>query len=176
MASSANAIPTRRPAIPHAFEKVRSTTMFGCEAIEDKRDSTLANSAYASSTTTIPLKFCAIRMITSRSITLPVGLFGEQTNTIFVCWPSERRTSSASSEKSLRSGTSLTATSLISAETRYIPYVGGQMMHSSRPGSQNMRKRRSIASSLPLPIKMFSGRTLRIAAIRSFNSRCSGSG
>lgn len=55
------------------------------------------------------------------------------------------------------SGTSTTSTSLIAADTLYIPYVGVQIMSFSLAGLQNTRIMASIASSLPTPQNRLSG-------------------
>jgi hypothetical protein len=49
------------------------------------------------------------------------------------------------------------STSLIAAETLYIPYVGVQIMILSREGLQNILMAASIASSLPTPQNKLSG-------------------
>jgi len=53
------------------------------------------------------------------------------------------------------SGTSTMPTSLIFAQTLYIPYVGGVVIIASSPGLQKILISKSIASSLPTPTKIF---------------------
>ena len=76
-------------------------------------------------------------------------------------------------------GTSMTWTSLIAADTLYIPYVGEQIMILSRPGLQNTLMTASMASSLPTPQNKLSGFSVpgcfaclfRRSQINCFNGR-----
>src|SRR5207249_1858866 len=69
-------IPTRRPAEASTFEKVLLMIMFGCPA-RSGRSVRRAKSLYASSTSTSVSGYAfATARITSKSISLPVGLFG----------------------------------------------------------------------------------------------------
>ena len=55
------------------------------------------------------------------------------------------------------SGTVTRLTSLMCAETEYIPYVGGQVRSLDFPGVQKQRSSVSIHSSEPTPTKRFAG-------------------
>src|SRR5674476_728756 len=107
-------------------------------------------------------------------ILLAVGLLGEQIKSILVFESIDSKILSISSWKSLVSFISLMRTSLIFAQTLYIPYVGGQVIILLLPGSQKIRKARSITSSLPLPIKIFCGGTPFILERSCFNFNCNG--
>src|SRR5450631_1153079 len=109
-------------------------------------------------------------------ILLPVGLLGEHIKSILVFESIDSKILSISSWKSLVSFISLTRISLIFAQTLYIPYVGGQVIILLLPGSQKIRKERSITSSLPLPIKIFWEGIPFILERSPFSFHCSGSG
>ena len=72
------------PASPHALENVRRTTKFSMLGISLTIEDFEANSIYASSTTTIPVKFLHIVSTSSKLTKVPVGLLGFTSTTIFV--------------------------------------------------------------------------------------------
>ena len=94
-------------------------------------------------------------------IRVPVGLPGEQRYTSLMVESDESvsriwATSSVKFSWILR-GTWTTETSLICADTPYMPYVGGHVRILSLPGTQKQRRRLSIASSDPTPTNKLSG-------------------
>ena len=133
-------------------------------------------SIYASSTTNIPSKVSASLSIWASGNAFPVGLFGEHTNISFVSASHAPSKSWTGRLNSAPRGTSRICTLLISAATLYIPYVGAMLTALSLPGSQNIRKHRSMASSLPLPMNIFFTGMPFIRDIRALSSACRGSG
>ena len=121
MYGCAKAIPRRSAAMPLALEKVWSTTRLGKRQMVGSRLGTEQKSMYASSTTTMPGKRSSMSNMVSFGMALPEGLLGEQRKMAFV-WASQAASrSSTGREKSSASWTCLTATSLMSAATSYIP-------------------------------------------------------
>jgi hypothetical protein len=76
----ASAYPTRSEASAQAFESVRQMTRLPWVAIRSDRSSP-PNSTYAWSITTSPWHDVQSSVTTSRGISSPVGLLGEQTQT-----------------------------------------------------------------------------------------------
>src|SRR5205807_2405665 len=146
---------------PYALDSVRRIARCGSSARWRARLCVLANSRYASSTTSSarPASLPAMRTIVGSSSRFPLGLFGEHRNTSLTsavhCSSTAR--SSRANPAAARSGTVATCAPWMRAATAYIPNVGGHTSTASRPARQKARTRRSIASSLPRPARIDSG-------------------
>ena len=97
--------------------------------------------------------------MSSRASTVPVGLLGVQSQTIFAPASIAAQTPGTSSAKPVAasSGTRRTAAPWMRAATAYMPKVGGQTTTESCPATQNTRVTRSMASSLPRPTSTCDG-------------------
>ena len=177
---SAISVPQRAPASPCALDSVRRIARCGSSARWRARLCVLANSRYASSTTSSarPASLPAMRTIVGSSSRFPLGLFGEHRNTSLTsavhCSSTAR--SSRANPAAARSGTVATCAPWMRAATAYMANVGGHTSTASRPARQNARTRRSIASSLPRPARIDSGAAPYSAASRSMSVRGCGSG
>ena len=86
MSSLANAIPNLIAAHPHALLMVLRMIKLGCLLSSSRMGFCEEKSEYASSIITNPSNFSTTLSISSRLKLLPVGLFGEQIQMIFVFW------------------------------------------------------------------------------------------
>ena len=119
ISSPAISVPQRAPARAYAFDSVRSTTRFGSSPSREVRLARLENSMYASSTHTSACAASAeqIDSIARSSSRLPVGLFGEQRNTILARRPASITASVSSAKPASSSGTSTTSAPWMRAAT-----------------------------------------------------------
>ena len=172
----ANAMPRRIAALPHALLKVFSTIRFGCSLSVSRQGFCAEKSEYASSTITMPRNLSITFCTSAASMLFPVGLLGEHIQMILVCVSHAASSFSALIWKCSSSNTGRYSTSLMSAQTLYMPYVGSMATTLSIPGRVKQRYGKSMASSLPFPKKICSTATPFTFASFSFTCICSGSG
>ena len=114
-------MPSLMAAQPHALLMVLRTIMFGHSSRSSLNGLSLEKSLYASSITTMPPKLLSTFSICFLSRLLPVGLFGEHIQIIFVCLSHAARSLSAFRLYPSPSSTGRYSTLFMSAHTLYMP-------------------------------------------------------
>ncbi len=169
-AGAATQYPMRTPAIPYAFEKVRSTATFGrfrASSTPSGTSGSSTNSRYASSSTTRIRSGRRSRNARSSRLrtAVPVGLLGLQTKTTRVAGVTAASIASRSCRWPASRGTVRARTPATLAKTGYAS-KDRQAHRTSSPGPQNawMRSRHRLTD--PQPTATRSPGTARSAASR----------